>query len=131
METDFNWVGARASCLLVGVFEQLKLDVEKDIQVRNSQIPAGKEIRFRLLLNGDNFFVLVAGWDIGNHSVKFVLTDSAIIVRDAEDINVLIASVTLSNDGKCRLLVAGQELELWQFRKTALDELFFRSPFLK
>jgi hypothetical protein len=31
-------------------------------------------------------------------------------------------------DGQCRMLIAGSEYELWQFRKMALESLFFDMP---
>jgi hypothetical protein len=42
-----------------------------------------------------------------------------------EDKEKCIATLTLNNEGECRLLVNGQELEEWQFRKMMWEELFF------
>jgi hypothetical protein len=131
MEPDFNWVTARSSCILSLVFEKIKLEVEHDVKTRNLLLPADADIKFRLLLNGNSFVVAVAGWEVGNYSVKFILSDGAIVVRDAQDKITLEATLTLNDEGECMLLVAGKEREFWQFRKEALDQLFFRSPFLK
>jgi hypothetical protein len=35
------------------------------------------------------------------------------------------ATLTLNDMGECRLKINGQEREFWQFRRTALEDLFF------
>jgi hypothetical protein len=48
------------------------------------------------------------------------------IVVKADDKVVLEGHAVLSDDGACRLRVNGEDLEFWQFRKRALEALFFR-----
>jgi hypothetical protein len=36
------------------------------------------------------------------------------------------ASITLTNGGQCKLRVGEEELEQWQFRRMALEKLFFQ-----
>jgi hypothetical protein len=57
-------------------------------------------------------------------TVTFDIQDKHIVaLRD--DKVFLRGKVTLCDDGKCRIKADGQELELWQFRKRALEALFF------
>jgi hypothetical protein len=57
--------------------------------------------------------------------VTFSIGANSIIVRDENDTLMFKAFPTVCNDGECRLKVDGQERELWQVRKQALEGLFF------
>ena len=57
-------------------------------------------------------------------SVRFVLADDAIEVLH-NDLLAFKGVNTLCDDGRCRLKVGDRELDLWQFRKRALEDLFF------
>jgi hypothetical protein len=62
----------------------------------------------------------------GRRSIIFTLKGNHIIVCDETDKELLRATVTLSMDRECMLLVSGYEpMERWQFRKMVLENLFF------
>ena len=51
--------------------------------------------------------------------------ESCIVVVDENDKELFSASVTVNNDKECVVVVGDEELEQWQFRKKALETLFF------
>jgi hypothetical protein len=127
---DFDWVTALDSCALPVVFEKLKSQAEQDVNLRNAQLT---KIRasywFKFSPDGDNFVISTLGNSIsGSRAVKFKLAAGSITVYGPDDKLMLEAVLTLCDDGNCRLLVDGEEKELWQFRKRALEALLFHSP---
>lgn len=126
---DFDWVAARSSCALSTAFERLKLQVEEDVKTRNLQLQPAR-IKFRFIGNGSSFAVAVEASGISGQAIKFSMTETAIVVSDAKDQKMFDAVLTLSDDGECRLKVDGQERDFWQFRKQALEGLFFAGPWL-
>ena len=122
---EIDWVTIRSRCSLAPVFETLKLQLAGDVDKRNSQV-------------GDNLYTLVVnegrmsvvfqpepGATFGQ-SVVFVLTRSAIEIVDTNGQLKFKATPTINNDGECRLKINGKEMELWQVRKLALEDIFFR-----
>jgi hypothetical protein len=126
---DFDWVTALSSCALSAVFEKLKIQVERDVDLRKAQLKeSGATYSFKFSPDGDSFVVTTLGNNISGRAIKFRLTVTSIAVHGADDNLMLEATLTLSDDGNCRLLIDGEEKELWQFRKRALEKLFFHSP---
>jgi hypothetical protein len=127
---DFDWVGALSSCALSTVFEKLKTQVAADVERRREQLKAsGANYTFQFSPDGTNFMVDTLGNKISGRAIKFKLTDTSIVVYDFQDKLLFEATLTLSDEGECRLLIDKQEKDLWQFRKRALETLFFRSPY--
>jgi hypothetical protein len=126
---DLNWVEARSLCSPVAVFEKIKLQVEEDVRVRNASL-GGSRTQFRFIANGGSFVVAMDAPGVVGRGVKFILTQTGIEVLDAKDKKLLEASLTLNDDGECRLKVDNLEREFWQFRKQALETLFFQEAFL-
>jgi len=125
--TNFDWVTARYSCSLTNVFETLKLQIQKDVEIRNKLSPERADYVFKIITKADIFTVFLEG-NVTHWGVKFILsskTVKTIEVRDENDKLMIEATVTLNDDGECRLQVNGQERELWQVRKMALEKLFF------
>ncbi|MFY9790418.1 MAG: hypothetical protein WAJ99_04500 [Candidatus Sulfotelmatobacter sp.] len=129
-ESDFHWVIARNTCSVDRIFEKLRLDVKSDVEMRQKlrdPLPPpenGFHYGFSFSSNGSKFSASLKGRSL-NHAIIFALTENYIIVSDENDKELFKASVTLSNDGQCRLVVGAVELEGWQFRKKALEKLFF------
>ncbi len=124
---NFDWVEARSTCSAAVIFEQLKEQLREDVDKRQ-KLREGPPwyFGFRFIEQGRRVTILKEGNQI-HRVVAFRLAEKAIEVTDEEG-NVKFSAVpTISDDGKCRLKVKGQEKEkeLWQFRKMALDELFF------
>jgi regulation of enolase protein 1 (concanavalin A-like superfamily) len=116
-----DWVTKRAECSSRGVFSRLKTDVQQDILTRNSglQYPV-----FRFKNNGDAFSVFVEDETLHLPTVDFKVSDGCIIVS-CEGNDFLKATVTLDDKAECTLVVDGKEISDWQFRKMALEKMFF------
>jgi hypothetical protein len=56
--------------------------------------------------------------------VNFSLEGDEIVVCAGNEI-ILRATITLNNEGRCMLKVDDEELEQWQVRRMALEDLFF------
>lgn len=125
---NFDWVAARGQCSVAVLFERLKTQIEKDVEGRKA-LRSGPpfDFGFRHYIEENVIAVVLEGTQL-NKSVSFRLKRNAIEVLDTDHNVVLIAKATLNNDGICRLRVDDEELDLWQFRKKALEGLFFIAP---
>jgi hypothetical protein len=125
---DFDWISARAACSPIVIFEKLKLLIQTDAETRNKLRNKNTgEPYFKFIEASTNRFSVVAeSIGLGIHkSVSFSLVNGEISAASADGI-LFKATVTLCNDGICRAQISGQEYDLWQLRKMALEELFFR-----
>jgi len=125
---NIDWVAALSSCQLSTVFETLRMQIQEDVKARKEQLQGQADYSYTYIGNGSSFAVAAAGNRISGKIVKFALADNAIVVADADDKVLFQATLTLNDDGECRLLIDGQEREFWQFRKRALEGLLFRNP---
>jgi hypothetical protein len=117
---NFDWVTARAKCTSAAMFTKIRMLIEGDID----EIRQINSMFFHFVSAKENRFAVVGKMDIVQKSVIFVLENDQIVVS-TPDAHLFSATVTLSNDGECRLKVSGEEYDLWQFRKKALEDLFF------
>jgi len=126
--SEFDWVNARAECSIGLIFEQLKTQVQKDIDARQA-LSKGPPFyyAFRFKVENDTIIAMIEGHRL-HESVTFRLSGNAIEIMGRDGKLLLTGTATLNNDGECRLKVNGDELELWQFRKKALEDLFFTVP---
>jgi hypothetical protein len=127
---ELDWVTKRAECSPASIFDTLKLGLESDVAARNKTFGNSPKCRFILTAKESHCVVTVdcanENTGMGFHkSVVFVLTSAGILVKEPEGKELLRATLTLSDDGECRVKVGEQEYELWQFRKQALEDLFF------
>jgi hypothetical protein len=125
-KSKFDWVTARSQCSLPNVFHALRLEVEEDVKTRNALCPNNSPYEFSVVEEGDHFIALLEAKDV-RRSVRFSLAEHAILVRDDQGQKTLDVIVFFTDDGQCRLKVNEKELELWQVRRMALEELMFRS----
>jgi hypothetical protein len=121
----FDWVTERSSCSLPKVFKTLRLQVEEDIKSRNALRPSNSPYEFSIAENAGDFTVTLQAKDV-RQSVIFSLTEHTISVRDDKSNPMFEVTLTFTDEGKCRLNVNNQPRELWQVRRMALEELFFR-----
>ena len=130
-DAPMEWVTKRAACSVNGVFQEIKEGVRKDIALRNAQI--SPDSPFQITGNGECFFVgreKRQNHNVFKYSYRFEQTDTSIQVTDAmAEKPVIEATLTLNDDGECRLKVQDgertKELEQWQFRCAALEPLLF------
>jgi hypothetical protein len=116
LDTNFNWVAERLRCSPTKVFQQLVLGVEADVKTLRAALPANRNYEFETALNGGRIMVTVTGGDFRHSSVIFEQTERGILVRKDDKV-ILDATLTLNDEGECRLKVGDKEYELWQFRK--------------
>lgn len=125
---NLDWVKARHECSIGKIFQTLRLQVVEDATRRNECLLPGERARYFFdIADGANGFVVFVSMHGTNHAVEFALTKDGTIQVGRRDNLLFTAVPTVSNDGKCRLKVGNDELELWQVRKKALEDLFFRS----
>lgn len=131
-EREFNWVKVRAECSAEAVFQRLRLSLEVDARSRTDMLlKENAPYGFTTISQGASVSVFIQGGITEPRSIVFTQTADGISVRDGNDKAMMEATLTLNNDGDCRLKVDGKELELWQFRKLALEDFFFSSPIAK
>lgn len=126
-----NWVKLRHECSPFKVFLELRNGTEEDVSVRNQISANSQNVVYEVDSAQDemSFQVIgtiqaaIPGLPLGR-SVKFQRTENGITVQRAGKPNI-DAVLTLTNDNECKLQVGSDILTLWQFRKRALEDLFF------
>ena len=126
MPVDFDWVRARSQCSLNVVFKELHNSVQNDVRVMELILPPSSQVKLSVTAFDRVRFSVVREVD-GSFpdSVNFTLANGAIIAEDDENTFRHTATLTLNNEGKCKLTVGNDELDQWQFRRMALEKLFF------
>jgi len=128
---QFDWVKARSVCRSVNVFKELEQGVRDDVSAAQSLVPARNETKFSVVKASSGRFSVTRVDDPMTsqcRSVDFAHEKERINVYDDKDQLMYSAMLTLNNLGVCRLLVGEEELTQWQFRRKALEKLFF-GPF--
>jgi hypothetical protein len=124
--TDIDWVKALAKCSPASAFVMLRQQVDSDVESRNSlrHKPYDSYV-FRVRSNGDSFTVFIEGSGALRFSyVTFKISERGIKVTNDTDVVLVEADLTLDEYGECRPRVSGKELQWWQLRKLALEDLF-------
>lgn len=124
---ELNWVKARSECSVGRVFSQIFIETEQDVKDINllPTTPGYPPVTFDVQKHemGTSFLV----FEVGNIQtlVRFALGSDRIAI-DMPDGKRLTVTLTLNNDGACKLKVNGDgELERWQVRRMALESFFF------
>lgn len=125
MDQEFRWVKALAECSPFQVLKFLQDGCQQDVQDRNEQRSEGDAFGFKITSTANHFRVLREGNRISS-SVKFEASPTGISVSDDNDIVILQAILTVNDEGQCRLRIGNDEVTFWQFRRRALQDLFFK-----
>lgn len=121
-----DWVKLRHECSPAAMYLKLKDGANKDVEARMECLDPGSNQAFRLDSQKGFFNVMRRGPGGSATWVQFVLTENSIVVEDSSGKVLLRAHLTLTDKAECKLrLENGEELSPWQFRKRALEELFF------
>jgi hypothetical protein len=123
---ELDWVEQRAACSAEQIFKELQMGIENDVSSMNAVDPDNEHFVAQLTSDGKVLIVANDGpWSKGR--VKLFAVAGKIEVRDEIAQTEWSAKVVFSDDGRCRLRLVedGRELEQWQFRKKALEGLFF------
>jgi hypothetical protein len=127
-DPNFDWVTARAKCSPIDVLHHLESQIEKDITTRNELLTDSEKkhlVRFHFQRDLTKFSVWVFRDSERVGYADFRADPEGIRVAYVEPNSVLIGTLTLSNDGECKLKVNGDEYTFWQFRKLSLEPLLF------
>jgi hypothetical protein len=127
LPSDFDWVTARAKCSAIDMFETLRQLVQVDVERRNAQYPEGSpkdRFKFKAPALGRSFTVYDAYY-YDRRAADFTLEVETIRVQSVGGLG-MAATIALTDNGECRLMVGAEELEPWQFLRRALEPLFFR-----
>jgi hypothetical protein len=129
--STLDWVKVRSACSIFQVFSELELGVRQDVEHMQSLVKANQNIAFSFAKGSIRRFSVTRVDDplmsIGE-SIYFDCTGKEISVSGETatgEKKMLVAELTLTNDGECKLKVGDQELYQWQFRRMALERLFF------
>jgi hypothetical protein len=125
---QFDWVHARSECSLVRVFKELEQGIREDIDIAQSLVPEHYRTKFDIVKAANARFSATRVDDpmaASAHSVDFACGKGKITVYNDKDEIMFAATLTLNNEGKCRLVVNDEEVTQWQFRQRALEKLFF------
>jgi hypothetical protein len=124
----FDWVTERHKCLPSNVLDKLRMQIEQDVEKRKELMSASERTRLNFFIvdDGRQFIVKVEGQNHLYRAARFGLTPNGIVVHDpASGKQLHEATLTLSDDGECRLRIGEREYDLWQFRKLVLHDIFF------
>ena len=128
-DPNFDWVSARSECSPDKVLLILQSQSVSDVEKRNAILSAA-ELQYGIsytMSHGKGAFK-VARTGLVDQQI-----DSALFTQTADGISVsykdnrltFAGTLTLSNEGECKLRVGDTEYSFWQFRKLALEPLFF------
>jgi hypothetical protein len=121
---EIKWVKRRSECSASVMFAKLKLEIEQDVNERQALRPPLCPYGFTLVTKSPMFSVLRQS-NRPVKSITFCIENEEVIVKNSDGDMVLKASLTLNDEGECKFKIDGKERESWQFRKMALEDLFF------
>lgn len=123
---DFDWVTVRARCSSLNMFTILKLDAERNVDTMKALTKAqGSEMPLSMFDHDGRSFGVTRRTYMGEVGVMFSVRNEEIRV-DSKGLKVgFTATLTLGDEGECRFLVDGKELDRWQVLRRALEPLFF------
>jgi hypothetical protein len=127
----FDWVNARAKCSLQEVFKELEHGAREDVEIAQSLVSIQDNIKFSVTKTTSRRFSVNRVDDpfVGlMRSVDFACEQGTITAYNDKDEVIVKGNLTLTDRGHCKLKVGDEELFPWQFRRTALEQLFF-GPF--
>jgi hypothetical protein len=137
MSASFDWVTERFNCSLDGVFKELELAVKTDVDTVNrleaerAGEAGGALMRNIGCVSAGRRFSVSRSERGGNvlRSVNFAVEPASISIKsDYDGGPAFVATIRLNSDGRCLLVVGDVEMELWQVRRKALEDLFFGGP---
>ena len=124
---ELNWVEKRASCTIDRVFNQLCDGIKDDVNTVNSVLQLRDYDKFQANMHSSGTTIIIGQPERVPRKRMYVgIVGERIQVSQEWDGNKWDVSIGLNNEGRCILrLDESTELEQWQFRKKALEGLFF------
>ncbi len=124
---EIDWVTKRAACSAARVFRELCQGIEGDVQRINSVAQLREREHFTVELNPEGTTIGIGKPHLSPRRRVLVTLDGNVIKVHLDGVeNDWQACVGLNDQWRCIFkLQDGTELEQWQFRKKALEALFF------
>jgi hypothetical protein len=124
---ELTWVERRAACTAAQIFNELCSGIENDVNVINAARKLSDENRFSAdMMQTGTAIAIGQSRIVPRKRVIVALSGQEIEVHDEATPLEWSATVALNDEGRCILkLEDGSEIEQWQFRKKALETLFF------
>ena len=122
-----DWVAKRAACNVAQVFNEICEGVLSDVKVINEVRKLPPEESFQATFASDGFTLVIGRLGCLPRVVTRInaCKDQIIVSHQPASETDWCAEVGLNNEGRCIPRRDGTELEQWQFRKEALESLFF------
>jgi hypothetical protein len=122
---ELNWVKERAACSLGQVFSELHQGIQEDVREINLARQISAETAFEIVQSGNGDAFIVKRRESIRPFVKFSKGRDLIEVSDDTATPKSEFRITFSNEGRCKLMINGEEFEQWQVRRSTLEKLFF------
>lgn len=127
-QSDFDWVTARRQCVPAIFFEGLAQQARRNVDAMRDTRAGRIRPRFEFTHYGDEFAVF--DLDQAHRKVTVRLVGAVIETRhfglaDGSDRS---ATLTLDDNGECRVRLDSDVLQPWQFLRRVLEPLFFELP---
>src|SRR5579863_5815523 len=103
--SGFDWVMARSQCSITQVFVQLQMGADKDVRKINELYNLRGDSAFQLTAQGGDQFTIHRHLDSDLRAAHFQVKANQIWATASEK-QPIIATVTLNNEGRCRLKVS-------------------------
>jgi|SRR5579872_2559976 len=126
---SINWVQSRSECCTAKIFSDLSFAVKTDVDARKNLGYEGAS--FDADTSDSRIMVTRTIRSSSVQTVEFTRGFNEITVKSTNLRNGPIdfsAKFRLNSEGRCVFVVESRELESWQLRQEALEELFF-GPF--
>jgi hypothetical protein len=131
--TELNWVRERAACTVATVFNALRNEIGEDVEAVNQALSIPETSRFQVDVHSDGSTIFIGRPNmLSRVRVIIGVSDGRIIVNEEWNGTKWSASIGLNDEGRCTLRLCDEkgestaiEMEHWQFRKRALESLFF------
>ena len=131
---DWDWVTARNKCSAAVVYETLRRLAERDAATRNSQSDNESKGsgRFQLMDSPAvaRGFIVFDAWAPNDRkavAVEVIEQSTKIRIRPSFGQGETVYGLSLNDDGECRLVARGLELQPWQLLRSALEPLFYEA----
>jgi hypothetical protein len=120
---SLNWVEVRIGCLIKNAFESLRAKVEEDVNSYNEKLNGQISQQVSYVFGMSSMFAVISR---GREFIRvdFQLQGKTVEIRRDEKLTLQVTPV-FSDLGRCRWKLNDEELEQWQIRKLALEELLF------
>lgn len=127
---QLDWVSKRIACNVGQVFDELCAGIEDDVAAYNTAKNLGTDTQFAVSHTSVGNSVVIAQQGatmLPRIVVKIGIVGETIGVQDGAAKNVTWhVRIGLNDEGRCTLRLEDEtQLEQWQFRKKALENLFF------